>query len=234
MVAEVLAGGAVAGGGLLAYAVRGRSSSLFGPSVHRGPRSQPVVALTFDDGPSESTPEVLKVLAEFGIRATFFQCGANVRRLPSVAREVAAAGHEIGNHSDTHRPFYFRSASFIYQELARAQESIEEAVGVRPQYFRAPYGARWFRLRQAQRRLGLLGVMWTALGLDWKLPAAEVARRLLRSAGNGAILCLHDGRELERRPDISRTVEAVRRLAPAVLARGLRFATIGALLCRMT
>ena len=87
--------------------------------------------------------------------ATFFQCGVNVRRLPSVAREVAAAGHEIGNHSDTHALLALKSPGFIYRELTAAQEAIEHATGVRPRYFRAPYGVRWFGLRAAQQRLGL-------------------------------------------------------------------------------
>ena len=73
----------------MAWAARGRSSAVFGPSVHRGGRTRPEIALTFDDGPSESTPALLEILAAHGVPATFFQCGANVLRLPAVAREVA-------------------------------------------------------------------------------------------------------------------------------------------------
>src|SRR5580658_2975401 len=99
------AAGVLATAGLLGHAVRGRTSTFFGPSVYRGNRSRPAIALTFDDGPSESTPELLELLHGLGVQATFFQCGANVRRLPGIAREVIAAGHEIGNHSDTH-PYF--------------------------------------------------------------------------------------------------------------------------------
>src|SRR5579864_7544632 len=87
--------GIVAAAGWFAYAVRGRSSSVFGSSVYHGDRGRPALALTFDDGPSESTPELLKILARNGVPATFFMCGENVHRLPAVAREVASAGHEI-------------------------------------------------------------------------------------------------------------------------------------------
>lgn len=231
MVVEALGCSVVLGSGVMVYAVRGRSSRIFGPSVHRGPKDRAAIALTFDDGPSESTPRVLEVLDRHGVPATFFQVGAAVRRLPTIAREVTRAGHEIGNHSDSHRGFYLRSPSFVYGELARAQDAIEAATGVWPAYFRAPYGARWFGLREAQRRLGLMGVMWTVLGLDWKLRGAAAAGRLLRRAGNGAILCLHDGRDLQCQPDIRETVAALRLLVPALLARGFRFATIGNLLC---
>ena len=72
--------------GVMAWAVRGRSSQVFGKSVWRGPRDRRSIALTFDDGPSESTPQILDILARHGARATFFQCGANVERIPAVAR----------------------------------------------------------------------------------------------------------------------------------------------------
>jgi peptidoglycan/xylan/chitin deacetylase (PgdA/CDA1 family) len=215
----------------LAYGVRGRSSSLFGPSVWRGPADRRALALTFDDGPSESTPRLLELLERHGARATFFQCGANVRRLPRIAGEVARGGHEVGNHSDSHPRFYFRSASFIRGELARAQAAIAEAAGVAPVLCRIPYGARWFGLRAAQRSLGLLGVMWTAIGLDWKLPPAAVASRLARRAVNGAILCLHDGRATQPGPDIGPTLEAVRRLLPELQSRGFQFRTVSDLIC---
>ncbi len=223
--------GLTAGVAAAAWAVRGRSSTVFAPSVWRGPVDRPALALTFDDGPSESTPDLLDLLRELRVPATFFQCGANVRRLPAVARRVAAEGHEIGNHSDTHPLFCFRRPGFIRGQLLRAQEAIERAAGVLPRFFRPPYGARWFGLREAQRRLGLTGVMWSVLGLDWKLPGDAAARHILRRVHNGAILCLHDGRELQRRPDIGPTLEAVRRLVPPLLARGFRFVTIGNLLC---
>jgi peptidoglycan-N-acetylglucosamine deacetylase len=79
---------------------------------------------------------------------------------------------------------------------------------------------------RAQRNLSLTGAMWSVIGRDWKLNAHEVFARLARGASNGAILCLHDGRELRARPDISVTVEAVRRLIPALLEKGCRLETV--------
>src|ERR1017187_3831137 len=94
-----LAGVGACASAFLAWAVRGRASSVFGPSVHHGPSGRKAIALTFDDGPSESTPCVLELLDKYQTPATFFQIGANVERLPEIARAVHAAGHEIGNHS---------------------------------------------------------------------------------------------------------------------------------------
>ena len=198
-----------------------------------GDRSQPALALTFDDGPTPGTEQILRVLGEYRVRATFFQCGEQVRRRPDLAR-AAAALHEIGNHSDTHARLYLRSSAFIRRELERAQTAIRDATGVTPALFRAPYGVRWFGLRAAQEKLGLLGVMWTVIGRDWRDSAREVAERVLHSAGNGAIVCLHDGRELSPAPDIANTVEAVRRIVPALLDRGYRLQTVSEVLCRTT
>lgn len=215
----------------MGYAVRGRSSRLLAPSIYKGVSSRPAIALTFDDGPSELTPELLDVLDRYRAVATFFQCGANVRRLPQVAREVASAGHEIGNHSDTHPYLCFKGTRFIVDQLTRAQESIEEATGLRPRLFRAPYGARWFGLREAQRRLGLLGVMWTAIGVDWKMTSELVTAILDRKARNGAIFCLHDGRAVEPRPDIRVTVRAVEYLLPLLIDRGYHFERVSDIIC---
>jgi len=215
----------------LAWAVRGRASSVFGPSVYHGRRNRNVIALTFDDGPSESTPRVLELLDKYHTPATFFQIGANVERLPDIARAVHAAGHEIGNHSHTHPLFCFHSAEFIYRDFARAQNAIADATGVSPSLLRAPFGARWFGFRQAQRRLGLEGVMWTAIGYDWKLKADTIVGRMLAGVANGSILCLHDGREVRANPDIRETVSAVGRLIPALRDRGYEFDTVSRLLC---
>jgi peptidoglycan-N-acetylglucosamine deacetylase len=103
---SIVAGIAVAG---VAWAARGRASTVFGPSVWRGSADRREIALTFDDGPSPSTPRLLRVLEQQGVPATFFQCGMHVRRFPQVTREVALAGHEMGNHTDTHPRIWFKS-----------------------------------------------------------------------------------------------------------------------------
>jgi peptidoglycan/xylan/chitin deacetylase (PgdA/CDA1 family) len=207
------------------------SSTVFAPSVWRGPSEHRNIALTFDDGPSESTPVILDILREYGVPATFFQVGSNVERLPSIARAVLEGGHEIGNHSHTHPLFSLRSSRFMETELRRAQEAIEIHTGAVPVWFRAPFGVRWYGLRRAQKRVGLTGVMWTAIGYDWSRNPEQVVAGLADATSNGAILCLHDGRELCEKPDIGVTVEAVRRLVPMLLDRGYHFETVSRLLC---
>ena len=233
MIGTIVTTIAVTAAGLTAYGTLGRKSTLLAPSLWRGPADRQSIALTFDDGPSESTAEILTILQRHRISATFFQCGANVRRLPQVAREVCAAGHEIGNHTDTHPRLCFKSPRFIYGELLRAQETIAETTNMRPTLFRAPYGLRWYGLRRAQRLLGLTGVMWTAIGFDWVRPAEQVIGILQPQAANGAIFCLHDGRETRINPDISVTSKALAALIPMLLDRGFHFEPAGRMLRKM-
>ena len=232
--ASLIEGGAAAlcaSAGVLAYAVRVPSASLLAPSACRGVRTRPAIALTFDDGPSEATPALLEILARAGVPATFFQCGANVRRLPAITRDVAAAGHEIGNHTDTHPMLQFKPRAYIDREVAAAQETIEQFAGSRPRLFRPPYGIRWFGLAEVQQRHGLTGIMWTTLALDWKLQVHDVASRLMRGAANGAIFCLHDGRGLQPRPDVRVTLEAVRAVLPKLMEQGFHFEKVTDILC---
>lgn len=230
-VSATIASSGLCGAAALAWGVRAPGSQLFGRSVSRGPVHRSAIALTFDDGPSETTPDLLTLLESFGAKATFFQCGANVRRLPEIAREVITRGHEIGNHSDTHPMCSFMSRDAILQEFRQAQETIAECTGIAPRLVRAPYGVRWFGFRHMQRELNLLGVMWTVIAIDWRLDAAAIVRRILRLSENGAIVCLHDGRELQSRPDISATMKAMRSLLPGLAAKGYHFETVSQLLC---
>jgi peptidoglycan/xylan/chitin deacetylase (PgdA/CDA1 family) len=213
-----------------AYGSVSRSSQLFGPSVHRGPGHRKSIALTFDDGPSESTPDLLEYLQEEGIKATFFQCGMNIERLPHIAGQVAAAGHEIGNHTYSHPRLTFKSQAFIEREFSLAQEIIQDETGLSPMLLRAPYGFRWIGMRDVQRRLSMLGVMWTVIGHDWSLPAQRITRYVVDRCSPGGIVCLHDGRGIHVRPDIRNTLEAVRRIVPRLRDQGYTFETVSSVL----
>lgn len=217
----------------MAWAVRGRSSSVFGPSIWRGEPGRKCLALTFDDGPSPATPAILEILAEYRITATFFQIGSSVISHPGIAQAVTAAGHELGNHSHTHPNFALTRPSFIAGEFQRAQDAIAEASGTLPRLLRAPYGVRWFGFREMQNLLNLKGVMWSIIGMDWKLPGGAIATRVLDRISGGDIICLHDGRGTLKDPDVRPTVEAVRRIVPELLEKGYHFETVSQLLCPM-
>lgn len=219
MIPELGALALTALGGGAAWAVRGRSAQVLAPSVWHGNRQRRAVALTFDDGPSAGTADILGLLGEAGARATFFQCGLCAERHPDWARAVSVAGHEIGNHTWSHRRLDFTSRAVMRDEVGRAQALLTELHGTAPRWFRAPFGVRWIGLGEVQRELGLMGVMWTCIGRDWKLPAGAIGERVLSQVRNGAIICLHDGRGVEDGANVSETVEAVRRITTVLRER---------------
>jgi peptidoglycan/xylan/chitin deacetylase (PgdA/CDA1 family) len=236
--AACLAMGLAAGISLLFYGVFARSSQVFGRSVWRGSGRKLRVALTFDDGPNPASLQLARCLAAQHVRATFFQCGVNVLRNPGIARQLHRAGHELGNHTFTHARLCPRlgwrlnllTPTEIHRELTATQQAIVGDTGVLPVLFRAPYGMRWFGLRAAQRRLGLLGCMWTVIGHDWEWPVEQVVRHVLRNLRPGAIVCLHDGRDIRPDPDLTVLLAAVEILIPEIRRRGYDFVTVSELL----
>lgn len=213
-----------------AYGSLSRTSQLFGPSVYRGPGQRRSVALTFDDGPSEGSMKILEYLDRQQVWATFFQCGMNVRRCPQVARQVAAAGHQLGNHTYSHPRLPFKSPEFIDHEVTEAQKVITEETGLSPMLLRAPYGFRWMGLRDVQQRLALLGVMWTVIGNDWRWPAERIAQHVLKGVQPGGIICLHDGRGVQVNPDTSATLRALELIVPVLKDNGFKFEIVSDLM----
>lgn len=180
------------------------------------------VALTIDDGPHpEWTPRMLEMLDRHGVRATFFLIGDRVRERPDLARQVAEAGHVIGNHSMSHpQPFAALPWRRIRAEITRTQREIEDAVGVTPQMFRAP-GGNWSPgVLRASAELGLTPVDWTVNTSDWRSPGVPRITRALSRSRPGHVLLCHDGGG-----DRSQTVEALDGVLPRLRDRGLRFVT---------
>ena len=213
-----------------AYGSVAKNSQLFGPTVYRGTPGRRSVALTFDDGPSEGTGELLEYLHKEEVPATFFMCGLNVKRLPQVAGAVAASGHQLGNHTYSHPNLPFKSRAFIDHEFTETQKIIQFETGVTPMVLRAPYGFRWVGMREVQQRLSLLSVMWTVSGFDWRWPAGRIARHVLNHCDPGAIVCMHDGRGVRVKPDIRATLAAVRYIVPRLKDLGYTFETVSGVL----
>jgi peptidoglycan/xylan/chitin deacetylase (PgdA/CDA1 family) len=205
-------GEAVCAAARLAFHPAGRNPVWSG--IKQGPQESRSVALTFDDGPSESTPRLLDVLEKHGVRATFFQCGSNVRRLPQIAREVARRGHEIGNHTFTHAQLYWQRVEAIHLEIASTQEAIAETCGAVPALFRAPFGSRWFGVSSVLRETGLRMVKWSHDSGDWHFDEKAIVDHATASLHGGAILLFHDARALASNPDVTQTIRAIDIIIP--------------------
>jgi len=157
---------------------------------------QPVVAITFDDGPDPAmTPKVLDVLEKHGVKAAFFLIGRNVQKHPRIARRIVAQGHAVGNHTWSHAPlFALWGRSKVLQELRDTQSIIEETVGLRPRLFRPPFGVTNPIIGKAVRMAGLQGIGWSIRSLDtWKWRDRKtVCERICGRLHDGAVILLHD------------------------------------------
>jgi peptidoglycan-N-acetylglucosamine deacetylase len=166
---------------------------LFPRLAGRGDRGH--VALTFDDGPDPaSTPQFAAVLAEHGVRATFFLLGSMAQRAPGLAAELAAAGHEIGVHGFDHRYLPARTPRATRSDLRRAVDVIERVTGTVPRFFRPPYGVLSGPALLTARELGLTPVLWGAWGREWSPGATpeSVRSTLNRDLRGGVTVLLHD------------------------------------------
>jgi peptidoglycan-N-acetylglucosamine deacetylase len=163
-------------------------------SVWRGPHGRRAVALTFDDGPDpECTPRVLDVLDREGVRGAFFLIGRRAERAPSVARRIAEAGHDLGNHTWSHRSLWSCGPAETAREIGEGHAAIAEAAGAPPRYFRPPWGKTNLAMFGAARRLGTPCVFWTVQPEGRRAVAApEQASRAVARARPGAIYDLHD------------------------------------------
>lgn len=173
------------------------------------------VALTLDDGPDpEVTPQVLDILDQYGVKATFFCIGRHAARYPELCREIIQRGHDIENHTQHHRhTFSLLSHAGYLREIRAAQEAIRQITGRTPRFFRAPAGFRNIFLHKALSSLQLHLVSWSVRGFDTcQRDAARVRSKLLGGLRPGAILLMHDGnaaRTPEHKPVVLDVLHAV-------------------------
>jgi peptidoglycan/xylan/chitin deacetylase (PgdA/CDA1 family) len=195
---------------------------LMGTDSH-GDRDRPRIALTFDDGPHPvHTAPLLDALAELGAPATFFVVGRDVDAHPELVARIAREGHELGNHTYEHRYLPLSRSRRVAEELRATDRAVARAAGVVPTVARPPWGGRSPRNVRVFQRLRKRLVLWDVNSFDWKgKPAAEVAARVLARARSGSIILMHEARD-----GGEVTIEAVRKLVPALRARGFELVTV--------
>lgn len=187
------------------------------------------VAMTFDDGPHpQNTPRLLDILRARNVKATFYVIGRSVDLYPQVVRRTVAEGHEIGNHSHTHRLLSKLGDAELRTEMARCRDAVGSAAGVRMRTMRPPYGG----LLQRQRELvysefGYPTILWAVDPLDWKRPGPSVVTsRILSGTNAGSIILAHDLH--------AQTVDAMPATIDGLLRRGFKFVTVSQLLAMKT
>jgi len=152
------------------------------------------IALTFDDGPHpEFTPALLDVLREENARATFFLLGVQVEQHPDLVRRIVEEGHQIANHSYSHRDHRELSFEEQREDFLKAQDLIEEASGIRPTWVRPPYGMATASTYSLYGQEDMMVAHWSIDPVDWRRPGTEVIRtRVVERAYPGAVVLLHD------------------------------------------
>lgn len=201
------------------------SAAAPGVTYSRVRTNLPYIAMTYDDGPHpQNTPRLLDMLRKRNIKATFYVIGRSVNLYPQITRRIVAEGHEIGNHTWSHRKLTALSDSEVRKELNRTRDAIVAACGVKPRTMRPPYGA----LRQDQRawiykEYGYPTILWSVDPEDWKRPGVSVVTsRIVNQTRNGGIVLAHD----LHKP----TVDAMPGTLDGLLRKGFKFVTVSQLL----
>src|SRR6266536_3062789 len=195
-------------------------------------RGSKQLALTFDDGPNDPhTLRLLEVLAKHDARATFFMIGRYVRERPDIAREVARAGHAVGNHTFTHPLLIFESAAETRAQLLDCRATLQDAIAEHSNLFRPPFGGRRPATLRIARELGLETIMWNVTGYDWNAPpAVEIEKRVARQMRGGDVILLHDGGHRAMGADRTQTVIATNSLIRRYKDEGYELVTVAAMM----
>jgi peptidoglycan/xylan/chitin deacetylase (PgdA/CDA1 family) len=194
------------------------------PLISQGSSAKPKIALTFDDGPNPTyTPQILSVLHQYGVSATFFVIGQQVQAYPDLVQQEHAMGYIVGNHSWNHPDLTRLAAGDIHTQLGHTSDAIEQATGVRPSFFRPPYGAYNYQVLLQASNLGLQPILWSVDPQDWNGPPSSdiIIQRVLNMAHNGSIILLHDGGG-----NRSQTVAALPTIITQLRIRGYQLVTV--------
>lgn len=182
-----------------------------------------VVALTFDDGPhEEKTDEILAVLEKHGVKATFFMIGKNAELYPDVASRVIEAGHEVGNHTYSHKFLTNCTVDSIRSEFTKSNDAIFAAAEYKPHFVRPPGGIYDCNVITAAENEDLVVAMWSIDTLDWCHRSVDaISDEVLDNVRHGDIILMHDYISGD-----SHTAEALEKIIPALKKRGYKFVTL--------
>lgn len=205
-------------------------SNNYGRVINHGPKEEKAIALTFDDGPHPTyTNQILDILKEYDVKATFFVLGKFAEAYPDIIIRQWQEGHEIGNHTYSHVDAKRVSKKVLYNEYKKTQEIIENLINHQPRLFRPPYGSFDSQALDIMEMHDSIIVLWSAHqdSKDWSNPdVEEIVNTTLSNIRNGDIILFHDYVYY----DESSTVEALKEIIPELKSRGYRFVTISELL----
>lgn len=207
---------------------RSRSFQFFGGIVRNVPTQEKVVALTFDDGPTERTDKILKLLKDLDVKATFFLIGDNIEQHPDETRKIIAAGHEIGNHSYSHKRMVLKTPWFIKSELDKTDEIIRKAGYQGPIQFRPPNGKKFIFLPYYLKKQHRKTILWDLEPESYPEIAAsseKIEDYVVNNTQPGSIILLHLMYDKS-----GKSTAAVRGIVNDLKQKGYKFVTVNELL----
>jgi len=208
---------------------RSSTFQFFGQLIPRVNTSQKVIALTFDDGPTPgATGQILSALDQGHVRATFFVTGAELEKNMAEGKRIVAAGHELGNHSYSHKRMVLVTSSFVKQEIERTDRLIRNAGYQGEIYFRPPYGKKLFALPYYLSRTGRKSITWDVEPDSYPEIAADsdkIAEYVLSRTRPGSIIILH-----VMYSSRGESLKAVGKIIEGLKAQGYSFKTVSELL----
>jgi len=214
----------IAGYGLFRIS-KSRTFQFFGEIVSRVETSEKVVALTFDDGPTEYVTDVLNTLKKKDVKATFFLIGRELEKNPQFGKDIVLSGHELGNHTYSHQRMWFKSPAFVASEIEKSNELIQ-AAGYQGQiHFRPPYGKKLFILPWYLQQHDTKTVMWDLEPDSYGSGADFIEKYTLENTKPGSIVLLHPLCKA-----CSGQREALGRIIDGLRAQGYQFVTVSELL----
>ncbi|MBP9690792.1 polysaccharide deacetylase family protein [Candidatus Woesebacteria bacterium] len=204
---------------------KSRTFQFFGEIVPRVETNEKVVALTFDDGPTVYTKDVLNTLEEKNIKATFFVMGSELEKKPEIGKTIASEGHELANHSYSHQRMWFKSQSFIADEIEKTNTLIRETGYKGDIHFRPPYGKKILGLPWYLSKHDIKTIMVDVEPDTYGSEANFLVEYTLENTKSGSIILLHPFCET-----CSGQREAIGRIVDGLQAKGFRFVTVSELL----
>lgn len=198
-----------------------RTFQLFGGLTYEAKTEEKIIALTFDDGPTKNVDQLLPLLDEYKVKATFFLIGNEIEKHPEEAKKIVEAGHQIGNHTYSHKRMVLKSPSFIEEEIEKTDELIR-SIGYEGEIdFRPPYGKKFVGLPYYLNKTNRETIMWSLDPETYYTRVDEKINYVMKNIKPGSIILLHPMYD-----QTGGTLEVVETILRELTNEGYRFVTV--------
>lgn len=198
-----------------------RTFQLFGGLTYQAETEEKIVALTFDDGPTKNVDQLLPLLDEYNAKSTFFLIGNEIEKHPEEAKKIVEAGHQIGNHTYSHKRMVLKSSSFIEEEIEKTDELIR-SIGYEGEIdFRPPYGKKFLGLPFYLNKTNRETIMWSLDPETYYTSVDEKINYVMENIQPGSIILLHPMYD-----QTGGTLQVVETILKELMNEGYRFVTV--------